>query len=739
MNDELIAHAKQDSTGKFEKPHLLKDHLEKTANMAASFADSFNSGKWGYAIGYMHDIGKTLAEFQKYIRFATGYDLEDIQLERKEKVEHSGPGAKLAIEYFNSGIGRILSFCIAGHHAGLPDWYPDKAGSQSALCIRLDRTKTDRLNKTLLPEKDILHPNSPPWQFTNYGNDISLWIRMLFSCLVDADFLDTENYMDPQTTSLRSGYLTIRDLKTRFDKYMEGKLKSADKTRVNEIRLRVLEECRKKATENQGIYSLTVPTGGGKTLSSLAFALDHAEKHDLDRIIYVIPYTSIIEQNADVFKKVLGKDQVVEHHSSIAEDETTIKSRLSADNWDAPVIVTTSVQFFESLFSCKSSRCRKLHNIANSVVILDEAQLLPVEFLKPILNIMELLTEHYRVTFVVSTATQPALESRENFKGFAKGSVREIISDIPFIYKELKRVNIEMPSNLQKETDWKEVSEQLLQHEQVLCVVSDRKSCRELHRLLPKETLHLSALMCGQHRSDTIERIKCKLDNKQPVRVVSTQLVEAGVDFDFPVVYRALAGLDSIAQAAGRCNREGKMEHHGKVVVFKSPKMPPAGILRKAAQTTETLFKTGLQDPLNHIVFERYFNELYWKVTNLDAKGIMQLLSVADSDFGIQFRTASESFKIIDDSKQKTILVPYGDGKDLIGLLKTTGPQRWLLRKLQRYGVNVYNGDFACMLERSSIKEISSGIYALTNDVEYSDSIGLIVDNEFSEPDIYIF
>jgi len=355
---------------------------------------------------------------------------------------------------------------------------------------------------------------------------------------------------------------------------------SADKTPVNALRHEILTACRAAAKLEPGHFSLTVPTGGGKTLSSLAFALEHAVKHNLRRVIYVIPYTSIIEQNADVFKETVGDDQVIEHHSNLDEDDSTSKARLSAENWDAPIIVTTSVQFFESFFAAKPSRCRKLHNIIGSVVVLDEAQLVPVEYLAPILQTMDLLNRRYRISFVISTATQPAFESREGFKGLPMNSVREIISDIPRLYANLKRVEVEIPQNWVKTTRWEELATELLKEEQVLCVVSDRKSCRNLHKLMPIGTYHLSALMCGQHRSKIITEIKQKLKEGAPVRVISTQLVEAGVDIDFPVVYRALAGLDSIAQAAGRCNREGKLTEKGRVVVFVPPKKSPPGILR---------------------------------------------------------------------------------------------------------------------------------------------------------------
>lgn len=735
MNSEIIAHAKKNEEGEFEAPHFLEEHLKNTARLAEAFAEKFNSGQWGYVAGLLHDIGKSKPGFQEYIRRVTGYDIEHFNLEgRIKRGEHSTSGAKLAEDYFGAK-GRVLAYCIAGHHAGLPDWYPDEAGGQSSLNFRINNADIKGLMPEIVKgfEKKKLEI---PWKFSRNNLDMALWIRMLFSCLVDADFLDTEEYMDPIKYGTRGHYLSIEQLTNKFNSFMEDKIENAEKTHINTIRLRVLEDCRKKAYEKPGIFSLTVPTGGGKTLSSLAFALEHAKFNRLDRIIYVIPYTSIIEQNAEVFRSVLGDDQVIEHHSSLAEDESTEKSRLSAENWDAPVIVTTTVQFFESLFSVKSSRCRKLHNIVNSVVILDETQLVPPEFLKPILNVIELLANNYNTTFVFTTATQPAFESRDNFSGVQKGRITEIISDVPMLYSGLKRVNVELPRDLQDACRWEDIATELKNYETVLCIVSDRKSCLELFSHMPAGTIHLSALMCGQHRSKTICEIKQKLDNDEPVRVISTQLVEAGVEFDFPVVYRALAGLDSIVQAAGRCNREGKLAS-GKVVVFVPPKRPPSGILRKAAEITELMIKSGLKDPLSHNIFEEYFSRLYWSVNNLDAADIIPLLTVKD-DFAIQFRTAAGAFRIIDDTMQKPILVPYCEGKELIELLRRIGPERWLLRKLQRYSVNVYKDDLTAMLNRGAAVEIHPDIYALLNDVEYNEKTGLAVNKEFFEPEVFI-
>lgn len=741
---EFIAHVRKNDDDSWADPHLLVKHLHDTAILAESFASKFHSGLWGKAEALAHDAGKGRLVWQKYLRSKSGFD-EEAHLEGKPgKIPHAIHGAKLVEELFGKAIGRILAYGIAGHHAGLPDGSNAEGAGQASLEFQESQLKDiSDIAPFVRDGLKTVKPLAPPWQFTD-GLDVSLWIRMLYSCLVDADFLDTEKYMDPEKHDLRGEYCDIPELLERFNRFMGELDERADDTPVNRIRRDIRSRCVAMANEKRGIFTLSVPTGGGKTLSSLAFGLEHAKRHELDRIIYVIPYTSIIEQNADVFRAAVGDDQVVEHHSSLSEDDATPQSRLAAENWDAPVIVTTAVQFFESLFAAKSSRCRKLHNIAKSVVVLDEAQLMPVKFLAPILETMQLLVDHYQVSFVISTATQPALNERmiddKLFKGLR--DVQEIMGDrtrVRELYHSLKRVDVQLPEDMRAVSGWEEIARELKQHEQVLCIVSDRKSCRELHALMSEGTFHLSALMCGQHRSEIIATIKEKLKMQEPVRVISTQLVEAGVDFDFPVVYRALAGLDSVAQAAGRCNREGKLAGSGKVVVFNAPKKAPPGILRKAAETARSIFMAHPPDPLDRDLFETYFSTLYWKATSLDGENITSLLNRDCREFVIYFRTAAARFRMIDDSCRKTILVRYGEGEKLIDQLKALGPERRLMRKLQRYTVNVPNIDFERMLQRGAIEAVQPGIFALTSNMEYSKNTGLLVDETLYDPEQLIY
>jgi CRISPR-associated endonuclease/helicase Cas3 len=746
MNKKYIAHVRKNEDGTWAIPHWLSEHLEGTAKLAETFADVFCSGEWGKALGLAHDAGKGRKEWQRYLELKSGYD-QEAHLENKAgKLPHAIHGAVLAEQLFGTAIGRVLAYCIAGHHTGLPDWSSSEGAGQASLQFQQTKVKSfDDVQSSIIQNLKQAKPKHPPWQFDK-GLGFALWIRMLYSSLVDADFLDTENYMDGEKAQNRCGYCSITELLHRLNKYYVELGEKSEDTPVNRIRNRIRAKCVQMAKEEQGIFSLSVPTGGGKTLSSLNFALEHAKNHELKRVIYVIPYTSIIEQNANVFRSALGQDQVVEHHSSIEEDDVTPKLRLASENWDAPIIVTTSVQFFESLFAAKPGRCRKLHNIVRSVIILDEAQLVPVEFLSPILESMQLLVDHYHVTFVISTATQPAFESRavdgQPFKGLKQ--MKEIMGseeDVQYLYQSLLRNRIQFPDNPDAVSSWEEISEELKSFEQVLCVVSDRKSCRELYALMPEGTYHLSALMCGQHRSEIIMEIKQKLKNHEPVRVISTQLVEAGVDIDFPVVYRALAGLDSISQAAGRCNREGKLTDLGKVIVFNPPRKAPPGILRKAAETTRSIISTPDVDPTECGIFEKYFAELYWKANSLDKGGILNLLDPYYNDckeFSIYFRTAAKRFRIIDDSMQKTIFVRYGEGDELIDLLKSKGPDRWLLRKLQRYTVNVHIYDFNQLLLRGAVEDVYPQVYALTSSVDYSTDIGLMIDETPFDPEQFI-
>jgi CRISPR-associated endonuclease/helicase Cas3 len=734
VSNTPLAHLTEEGRG-----HDLRAHLERVATLAQEFANAFDSGTWGFLAGLWHDLGKYAAEFQTYIRHANGFEAHLESRTIRGRVDHSTAGGLFAVERF-AEAGRLLAYIAAGHHAGLPDWEADSTG-QAALSQRL--LKKELLSAALASDipAEILGQRFPLGK--PIGRDPAFWLRMLFSCVVDADFLDTEDFFEPGKALRRSGYPVLSELLAPFSAYMaakQAKAKARD-TEVNRIRAGVLARCVEKAKDPPGIFSLTVPTGGGKTLSSMAFALHHAATTGQRRVIYAIPYTSIIEQTADQFREIFG-NAVVEHHSNLdvtdAERETA-HSRLACENWDAPVIVTTNVQFFESLFASRTSRCRKLHNIAGSVVVLDEAQLLPPEFLRPILKALDELRKNYSVTVVLCTATQPALgphrSSGFTFEGLE--GIREIMEDPRSLFDRLKRVEIKLPDSIHEPLTWEELAAELAQLPSVLCIVNRRDDCRVLWSLMPKDTFHLSALMCGAHRSDRIAEIKARLAAGLPTRVISTQLVEAGVDLDFPAVYRAVAGLDSIAQAAGRCNREGLLQK-GTLAVFSPPSRPPIGVLRQAAEIGARLLSEAVPDPLAPHRFTAFFRELYWLqgADRLDARNILRDLK-PDGQFRFSFRTAAANFKLIDDTRQAPVIVTYGEeGAKLVGQLTHLKPERWLLRKLQRYVVNLPKRLHARLHAQGAIHEAHPGIFVQGHSVLYDNNLGFCPDRSMiSDPD----
>ena len=741
-----IAHAAKDHDGNWRPPHDLADHLNEVGTLAADFAQAFGPD-WARLAGRWHDLGKYRLRFQNYIRLASGFEADAHIKGEAGKAPHSTAGALLSCDRFGPA-GRVLAYLIAGHHAGLSNWF-------GGLEARLEATTSrDELNEALAesPPVELLdHDNfKPDLQAIPGGkNGFALWVRMLFSALVDADFLDTERYMDPERFTQRNQWPALETLSPLFDTHMQALATRAQPTPVNALRADILAQCRTKAALIPGLFSLTVPTGGGKTLSGMAFALEHARVHGKRRVIHVIPYTSIIEQTADIFRAIFG-DAVIEHHSN-AESEPgreNSASRLACENWDAPIVVTTNVQFFESLFAARTSRCRKLHNLVDSVVILDEAQLLPPEFLQPILDVLNLLTQHYGVTVVLSTATQPALSTREyfdarqNLRGL--GNVREIIDDPDALYAALERVKVRLPADWHTPTDWPHLSAKLTEHESVLAIVNTRKDARAFWEQMPKGTLHLSALMCGAHRSQVISDIKTRLKGGVSTRVISTQLVEAGVDVDFPVVYRALAGLDSIAQAAGRCNREGRLVEKGEVVVFIPPKPAPRGLLLTGENACRNVLHGVTDQPLTRARFAAYFERLYYGC-ELDKEDICGLLEVEGSTLSVNFRSAAEKFRLIADENSLPIVVRYrgANGEDdsidkWLATLSKNGPERWLMRKLQRYTVNLRRNEAMPLLNQGDIEEIMPGLYVQVGDLLYDTTLGLVTNGQPSNKGLLV-
>jgi len=699
MEKKYYAHSLEGESPEEWQP--LCTHSENVAAMAERFARDFSSGDWAWNSGLLHDLGKALVEFQAYLARQNGLDDSAYDGVGRGRINHSSAGAAFAVEKFGEFVGLTLAFLTAGHHAGLPDWFETDTGN-AALRIRLKegRENLDRI-RTVAEEvgKKIRTLPKPPG-FVKPDN-FHLWVRMLFSALVDADYLDTEAFMQPERAKGRKGFSTLMELKDPFDRHMKT---FKPDTPVNQIRSRILSECRRAAAEPSGLFSLTVPTGGGKTLSAMAFALDHALTYNKKRIIYVIPYTSIVEQTSGILSGIFGSANVVEHHSNIEPERETQRSRLASENWDAPIVVTTNVQLFESLFGARSRRTRKLHHIVNSVIILDEAQLIPPQWLDPCVDVMNRLTRNYGVTMVLATATQPALECLDQ--------TREIIADPGLLYEQLRRTKINMPLNLNQPCTWEELATELRTHDQVLCVVNTRRDCYELFSLMPDGAVHLSALMCGQHRSEVIQEIKKRLDEGLPICVISTQLVEAGVDIDFPLVYRALAGLDSIIQAGGRCNREGKLNKEGKlgqVNVFVPPKPAPRGLLLKGENTTRELYASPDLDPNCPEVVTSYFRCFYSRVNDTGANWLKDRL-VKNVPY-VHFRTAAHEFRFIDDQAQQPVFVQFGESGRWLDELRRIGPTRENMRRLQRYVVNLSKSDFLKAKANGVVEEIWPGLW----------------------------
>jgi CRISPR-associated endonuclease/helicase Cas3 len=693
----------------------LGDHLEGVARTAADCAAKFDSADVAWNAAWIHDAGKAADGFQTYLLRQNNLDDETCDTAASGRINHSSAGAALAHEVFGEVASLALAYAAAGHHAGLPDYYTADGG-RGALQCRLEEGKADldRIRAKLKGLAVRLRPGIRPPRFVRRDN-FHLWVRMLFSCLVDADFLDTERFIQPDQSIRRGGYPLLEELKPAFDVYIEAVLARAPSTPVNAARREILEACRAAAPLAPGLFSLTVPTGGGKTLASVAFALDHAVLHNKSRLIYVIPYTSIIEQTAEVLRRIFGDEKVIEHHSNLDPDKETPRSRLASENWDAPVVVTTNVQFFESLYAARPGRCRKLHNLVGSVVVLDEAQLLPPQWQAPCVEVIDQLIANFGVTLLLSTATQPPLPTR--------AAAREIVPHPERLSDRLRRTAVALPADMARPSDWDEIAGRLKRYDQVLCIVNTRRDGHDLFRRMPEGTLHLSALMCGEHRSQVIARIKERLAAGEPLRVVSTQVVEAGVDIDFPVVFRALAGLDAIVQAAGRCNREGRLNAAGRlgeVQVFVPPKPSPRGLLRKAEDTTRALLATGDLDPENPHKFRRYF-ELFYSRLNDTGRSFMDLLQ-KDSP-RIPFRTAAERFRFIDDQVQQPVFVRFGESERWIAALRREGPRRASMRRLQRFTVTLSRHDFERARSEGLVEEVWPGFWLWIG--RYSEAWGL--------------
>ena len=683
----------------------VEEHLLGTAERCAAFASRFGEEQRGYMLGLAHDIGKCSAAFQK--RLLGG-----------PKVDHATAGA---LECAKVGED-LMACCVAGHHGGLPDFgnpRTDYAGAPS--CVgRLKKGRADGIPpydwQGTLPNAGKLPGYSDP--FT-----ASLWTRILYSCLVDADYLDTEAFMAEHDVN-RKGYDPLPVLLERLNTHIQKWF--PPKTELNRSRCEILEQCLAAAVRPRGIFTLTVPTGGGKTVASLAFALKHAVENGLDRVIYVIPYTSIIEQNAEVFRSILGGSNVVEHHSGVRLDDDgetgrdNLFQRLAAENWDAPVIVTTAVQFFESLYANRPSQCRKLHNMANSVIVFDEAQMIPTCHLKPCVGAIANLTAHFRSSVVLCTATQPVLSDLiQSFCPELK--VRELCPGVSDYFRKLRRVRYRDGGTLSDAS----LAEELSRQSQVLCIMNTRKAARQIYELLPPEgSFHLSTLMFPAHRKAMLETIRQRLKDGLPCRVVSTSLIEAGVDVDFPAVYREIAGLDSIAQAAGRCNREGKRPMDDSIVTFFQSQNPVPLLQRVNICAAQEALHAN-PDPGDPDAMQQYFTALRSLIGDeTDKSGIVEALRKGLHGCLFPFETTAKSFHLIDQTT-KTVYIPLGEGAAACQPLLEGWADKADYREAGQYSVSVYEQHFQALLAAGDILPLTEDSAVLTNLQLYSTETGL--------------
>lgn len=724
--------------------HPLAAHLNSVASLSAHFARTFSAESLAHVAGLLHDVGKYTREFQERLAGAA------IQ------VDHSTRGGIIAAERYGP-LGHLLAYVIAGHHAGLANG--DNGKARTSLRERLQGIGLPELIDSwdceiTLPQQ-LTNPKLKLHTRERSGFQLAFLARMLFSCLVDADYLDTEAFFDGvegrRKTARDAKAPELPDLLASLNSHLS---KFRTNSKVNQVRAEILAHVRQQSVNEPGLFSLTVPTGGGKTLSSLAFALDHAVRHGLRRVIFVIPFTSVAEQNAAEFRKALGPiggGAVLEHHSAYSEVmppasepdryQAREKLRLAMENWDVPIIVTTAVQFFESLFAARPSQCRKLHNIAGSVVIIDEAQTLPIKLLRPAVAAIDELARNYRTSVVLCTATQPALNAPD-FRGGLE-SVRELAPEPPELYRKLDRVRVRHVGTL----DDVELAAQLRSRDQVLCIVNNRRHARTVYRALVDlpGAIHLTTLMCAKHRSLMLAEARMRLNAGEPCRLVSTSLIEAGVDISLPSVYRAEAGLDSIAQAAGRCNRHGeRAAEHSEVCVFATANdnwAPPAE-LRQFAQAAQEVMRQPQfrSDPLAPDAIEAYFRLLYWQRgdAELDAADLLGLCASSRID-SLPMETLAAKFRMID-TVQMPVIVPFkANEEDNEAHLSIEGLRHAeqvgaLARKLQPYLVHLPPKGFEALRKAGAVQPIAPEKWGeqfmeLVNEDLYDPRIGLFWDD----------
>lgn len=700
-----LAHLTEDG-----RTQTILEHLKGTASLCSAFAAAFDAEAQGQLAGMAHDIGKYSAAFQR-------------RLHGGPKVDHASAGAFECLK----AQQLAAAFAISGHHGGLPDGggRGDAAGT-GTFWGRINRASQRNLEDyhAWQSEFSLPHANTPAFAGTRLEG--MFFTRMLFSCLVDADYTDTGAFMD-NSPYLPASSSSMEELWRRLETYVSGWF--PPKGALNMQRCAILEQCMSAGAQyGPGLFTLTVPTGGGKTVASLSFALAQAKARRMKRIVYVIPYTSIIEQTAQIFREILGDENVLEFHSGVQFDQQeddasspeTAPLTRSVETWDVPVIVTTAVQFFESLYACRPSKCRKLHNLAQSVLIFDEAQMLPLPYLRPCVWAIAQLVRHYGASAVLCTATQPALDPI--FQEFAPEiPIREICPMAEAHWESFRRVSFQQAGTL----SWMDLAARLQQQEQVLCVVNTRRAAREVfHQLSGSGNFHLSTLMYPAHRRRILDEIRRRLRDGLPCRVVSTSLIEAGVDVDFPAVYRELSGLDSILQAAGRCNREGKRPPEDSIVTIFQGEDPPPRLFETSIGAGKIVLD-HCQDVSSRAAIHTYFSTLL-DLKGAEAQDAHHILPLMESEF-FPFRTVAERFHLIE-SPTTTVYLPLEEGAGLVELLRSGQYSRTLYRRLGQYGVSVYPQHLAALEQAGALEHLEDGSVVLRDIGLYTQTTGLTLE-----------
>jgi CRISPR-associated endonuclease/helicase Cas3 len=663
----MTFYAHSGSSGNRSEWQGLADHLRAVARIAAESAKPLDLERSAHCAGLLHDLGKYHPDFQRRLAGAAG------------RVDHSTAGGAVLLR---EAVARdriaaeALAYCILGHHAGLPD----KANGTGEFMERRRDTFVNGLNPSWRREINVDLDGVGGELVAKASResgafDLSVAVRMLFSCLVDADYRDTEAfYAGIEGRTVDRAQPALEDCLPAFTAAFDARIDgfSADND-LNRLRRDILHHVRGRAAEAPGLFTLTVPTGGGKTLASLGFALDHAARHGHRRIIYAIPFTSIIDQTATIFRGILGDEHVLEHHSAIEEErnsrsEARDKLRLGMEDWAAPVVVTTNVQFFESLFAARPSRARKLKNIVGSVIILDEAQTLPRPLLLPSLRMLDCLARQWGCSIVLCTATQPAVDERLKGGLPLAGRDRELAPDPPELARRLRRARITSCG----EMDNPALIAALRGQRQALVIVNSRKHALDLFEAGKAGGLdglvHLTTRQHATHRQEILKEVRRRLRAGESCRLIATSLVEAGVDLDFPRVWRAEAGLDQIVQAAGRCNRESRrLLEESVVTVFTSADYPPPREIAGLIGDMKRMWKDH-DDLLSLPAIEDYFREVYWRVgpDGLDRKKILiglSLTGVGGTDFA--FRSIAENFRMIE-STMVPVVIPLCAARELV-------------------------------------------------------------------------